>query len=60
VSTVLGTTQQPGGGAGGTIAFPNTGNGGASDGANYLIAMLVLALTGAGAVAAVAYRKVRG
>jgi hypothetical protein len=59
VSTVLGTGSGPTGGAGGTIALPNAGAGGSSDGLNYLLAVVVLTLTGAGMVGAVAYRRVR-
>ena len=58
-SNVLGTNQgpKPIGGSQGTALLPNTGQGHESGAQNYLVAILLLALTGAGMIGAVVYRR---
>jgi hypothetical protein len=56
---VLGTGQGPRSNAGGTIALPNTGDGHDSSAGDYTLAVLVLAMTGAGMLGAVIYRRRR-
>ena len=60
VSTVLAARQTPTGGSLDTVLLPNTGDGDDSNGAGYLLAIIVLGTVGAGMVGAVTWRKRHG